>query len=142
MLAPPTTSLPRLSVALASATALAYEILLVRLFSISQWHHYAYMIISLALLGYGVSGAFLSLLQNRLLKHFHAAYITNLVMFGLAMLVSYVLAGHTAFNPEEILWDRTQWAKLAAVYIYLSLPFFFTFLPQLYDFGFSESSVA
>jgi spermidine synthase len=125
MLAPPTTSLPRLSVALASATALAYEILLVRLFSISQWHHYAYMIISLALLGYGVSGAFLSLLQNRLLKHFHAAYITNLVMFGLAMLVSYVLAGHTAFNPEEILWDRTQWAKLAAVYIYLSLPFFF-----------------
>ena len=42
---------PLLSVALLSAAALAYEILLMRLFSIIQWHHFAYMIIiSLALL--------------------------------------------------------------------------------------------
>ena len=44
---------------LISASALAYEILLMRLFSIVQWHHFAYMVISLALLGYGASGTFL-----------------------------------------------------------------------------------
>src|SRR6516162_1798081 len=38
-----------LAVALLSAGALAYEVLLPRLFSIVQWHHYAYMIISIAL---------------------------------------------------------------------------------------------
>ena len=32
-----------LAVALVSAGALAYEVLLTRLFSIVQWHHYAYM---------------------------------------------------------------------------------------------------
>jgi hypothetical protein len=50
-----------LAVALVSAGALAYEVLLTRLFSIVQWHHYAYMVISIALLGYGASGAFLAL---------------------------------------------------------------------------------
>ena len=41
-----------------SASAIAYEILLMRLLSIVQWHHFAHMIISLALLGYGASGPF------------------------------------------------------------------------------------
>ena len=45
-----------LAVAGLSAATLAYEILLMRLLSISHWHHFAYMIISLALLGYGASG--------------------------------------------------------------------------------------
>ena len=44
------------AVGLVSAGALAYEVLLTRLFSIVQWHHYAYMIISIALLGYGNVG--------------------------------------------------------------------------------------
>jgi len=35
------------AIALLSATALAYEVLLTRLFAIIQWHHFASMIISL-----------------------------------------------------------------------------------------------
>jgi len=46
----------RLALSLVSAAALAYEILLTRLFSIIQWHHFAYMMISVALLGYGAAG--------------------------------------------------------------------------------------
>ena len=53
---------PFIAIALASAIALGYEILLIRLFSVIQWHHFAYMIISLALLGYGASGTFLAVL--------------------------------------------------------------------------------
>ena len=37
------------SLALLSASALAYEVLLMRLFSIIQWHHFAYLVIALAL---------------------------------------------------------------------------------------------
>jgi spermidine synthase len=118
-------ALPRYSVLLASATALAYEILLVRLFSISYWHHYAYMIISLALLGYGISGAFLALFQRRLQARFSAVYLSNLVLFALSLLVSYLFAERVGFSPQEILWDPEQWLRLAAVYLYLCLPFFF-----------------
>jgi hypothetical protein len=58
-----TPSPPLLSVFILSAAALAYEVLLIRLFSIIHWHHFAFMVISIALLGYGASG------NNYLLIH-------------------------------------------------------------------------
>ena len=54
------------AVGLVSAGVLAYEVLLARLFSIIQWYHFAYMVISIALLGYGASGTFLALVRDRL----------------------------------------------------------------------------
>jgi hypothetical protein len=61
------------AVGIISASSLAYEVLLMRLFSIIQWHHFAYMMISLALLGYGVSGVFLALNRDRLAQFFPTA---------------------------------------------------------------------
>ena len=49
-----------LSVFLLSASALAYEIVLSRLFSIAQFYHFAFMTVSLALLGAGASGTALA----------------------------------------------------------------------------------
>ena len=116
---------PRFSIALVSAVALGYEILLIRLFSIIQWHHFAYMIISLALLGYGASGAFLCVLRERLLARFQAAYIASLLLFGLSAVACFLIAQQVPFNPEEMLWDPAQPLRLLAVYLLLSLPFFF-----------------
>jgi spermidine synthase/MFS family permease len=117
--------IPIYSVALLSATALAYEVLLVRFLSIIQWHHYAYMIISLALLGYGASGTFLAIFQNKLLKHFHVSYITNITLFGLSSLFCFMFVQGLSFNPQELLFDRKQWLILTAIYLILSIPFFF-----------------
>jgi hypothetical protein len=122
---PPGQRLPVLSIALVSATALAYEVLLMRLFSIIQWHHFAYMMISLALLGYGVSGAFLILLQRPLLRRFAASYIINLALFGLSSVGCFLLAQHLPFNTEEILWDARQSLWLLSTYLLLAVPFFF-----------------
>lgn len=116
---------PLFAIALLSATALAYEVLLIRLFSIIQWHHFAFMIISLALLGYGASGTFLSFFQQRLLKHYPAALLANLALFGLSLSPSYLLAQTISFNPEELLWEWQQLWRLTPVYLLLSLPFFF-----------------
>ena len=46
--------------------ALAFEVLLTRLLAIIHWHHFAGMVISLALLGYGASGSVLTPLLDRL----------------------------------------------------------------------------
>lgn len=116
---------PLFSILLVSATALAYEVLLTRLFSIIQWHHFAYLIISLALLGYGLSGTVLALARRRWLRHYATVYIAQLVLFGLAMPACYLLAQALPFNPEELLWDPTQLLHLSAIYWVLSLPFFF-----------------
>ena len=46
-----------LAVGLVAGGALALEVLLVRILAIVHWHHFAGMVISLALLGYGASGS-------------------------------------------------------------------------------------
>jgi hypothetical protein len=100
-------------------------VLLMRLFSIVQWHHFAYMMISLALLGYGVSGAFLMLRQRFLLQHFAASYIINLALFGISSVGCFLLAQHIPFNAEEVLWDPQQTVWLLCTYLLLAVPFFF-----------------
>lgn len=116
---------PRLTILLISAMALAYEILLMRLFSIVQYHHFAYMIISLALLGYGASGTFLFFTRNYLLRRFPAAVIINIILFGITAVACFLGGQRLLINPDEILWDPRQWLKLGILYLLLALPFFF-----------------
>ena len=116
---------PRLTVFLVSAMALSYEILLMRLFSIVQYHHFAYMVISLALLGYGASGSFLAFFKQRLLRYFPVSLIANILLFGIAAVACYLGGQYLLFNPDEILWDNRQWLKLFVLYLLLALPFFF-----------------
>jgi len=116
---------PRLTILLVSAMALSYEILLMRLFSIVQYHHFAYMVISLALLGYGASGTFLVFFKQHLLRRFPLALICNIVLFGVTAVTCYLGGQHLLFNPDEIFWDNRQWLELFALYLLLALPFFF-----------------
>lgn len=113
------------ALALVSASALAYEILLMRLFSIIQWHHFAYMIISLALLGYGVSGVFLAFKRGRLVQNFPLAIIANIILFSIAQPACFLLAQAIPFNPAEMLWSPVQLGYLCGLYLLLALPFFF-----------------
>jgi hypothetical protein len=114
---------PYLSVALLSASALAYEILLMRLFTIIQWHHFAYMIIGLAMLGYGISGTFVSIFKQQLLINFNKIYIFCLIAFGVTSVAGYLLAQTVPFNAEEILWDPDQLIYLALMFLFLTIPF-------------------
>ena len=117
--------IPLLPVAFVSAAVLGYEVLLMRLFSIAQWHHFAYMIISIALLGFGASGTFLALARRRLLEHFTAAFAAGAALFGVFAVLSFALAEGLPFNALEIVWDPGQLVHLSASYALLTLPFFF-----------------
>ncbi len=96
-----------------------------RLFSIIQWHHFAYMIISLALLGYGASGVFLALNRDRLTAVFPSAVINNLLLFSFSAPACFLVAQQIPFNPAEILWAPVQLLYLCSIYLLLALPFFF-----------------
>jgi hypothetical protein len=104
---------------------LGHEILLMRLLSIVQWHHFASMIISLALLGLGAAGTFNTLFQKWLLPRFHGVFGVNAVLFGLAIPLSFSVVQRIPLNPLEILWDPRQWLHLLQTYLVLFLPFFF-----------------
>ncbi len=113
------------SVFLLSACALAYEILLMRLFSIIQWHHFAYMVIGLALLGYGISGSVISIWQTALLRFFDWLLPLLMLLFAFTSVAVFLLGQHIPFNAEVILWDNLQWLYLLGLFLLLSIPFFF-----------------
>ena len=111
------------AVGLISAAILAYEVLLTRLFSIIQWHHFAYMVISIALLGYGASGTFIALVRHRLLHRAGPAFALLAALFGVSAIACFALAQRLPFNPLEIVWDPTQLLLLLALYVLLTVPF-------------------
>jgi len=115
---------PFIAIGLLSACVMAYEVLLTRLFSIILWHHFAYMIISAAMLGYGVSGTALTLLKERFAPHFGMVYVINAAVLAVLMPAAFMLAQLVPFDPLELLWDKTQPVKLLAVYLLMMLPFF------------------
>ena len=99
--------------------------LLIRLFSIIQWHHFAYMIISLALLGYGASGTYLTFVRSRWVPSFLRYFVINAALFGLSAIVCFLLVQRLPFNTLEIFWDPAQWFFLMLSYLLLAIPFFF-----------------
>lgn len=114
-----------LPVALISCGVLGYEILLARLFAIVQWHHFAYMVIGIALLGFGASGALLCLAGGAFARRFNAAFRVNAVLFSLSSVASFLVAQRLEFNPLELAWSFGQTGKLVAIYLALLIPFLF-----------------
>ncbi len=114
----------RLAIFLLSAAALSYEILLTRLFAIVQWHHFATLVISLALLGYGASGTFLSLARRVLARRFETAFPVAAIAFAALSTGCFLAAQRLPFNPLEIVWTARQLGQLALLQALLALPFF------------------
>ncbi len=117
-------SVPPAAISLVSAGALAYEVLLTRLFSIVQWHHFAYMAISIALLGYGASGSFLALFQDRLRPRFTAVFALSAALFGVSAVAAFALAQRLPFNALAVIWEPRQLLYLVAYYLLFATPFF------------------
>ncbi|MET3928538.1 spermidine synthase [Lysobacter sp. OAE881] len=118
------------AIALVSAAALAWQLLLMRWLAIAHWHPFAVMIISLALLGHGASGTWLSLWlrgerQARLARDFDAAFATCALLFAISAAATLLIARDIPFNGLELVWNPRQVLWLALLYLTLSIPFFF-----------------
>ena len=124
MIAPRPNASLLFSVALISAAALAYEVLLTRLLAIVHWHHFAYLVISLALLGFGASGTFLCWCGRWGVARFRGAFVANAALFGAGAPLCFAAVQAMPFNALEITWSARQWGWLALVFLCLSLPFF------------------
>ncbi|MDX1642739.1 MAG: SAM-dependent methyltransferase [Thermoanaerobaculia bacterium] len=116
---------PLVSVALAAGLGLACEILLLRLFSIVQFHHTAYMVISLSLLGYGASGTLLAVTRRWWMTRLRRLFPWCLTLFGLSAVGCFAVAQRIAVHPEELLWSPGQVLWMVVLYLLLAVPFFF-----------------
>lgn len=119
--------LPRAHLALlfaVSAAMLAFEILLVRLFEFSHWHHFAGLTISLALLGLGAAGTFLALRGRRESAHGDGVLLTGAAIQAAGILVVLVLHSQVALRPLFAAWDARELTRLLLVDFAAFIPFF------------------
>jgi hypothetical protein len=110
-----------LAVALLSAAMLAFELTLTRLFALAQFYHFAFMVISLALLGAGASGSLLSVWPG--LKTPIGWWAAA---FALATLLSYGILNWVPFDSYAIAWDGKQVIFLVLTLVGAALPFVFS----------------
>jgi len=107
---------------LCSLSSLAYQIALTRIFSISLWYHFAFMIVSIAMLGIGASGTVLSLYSRLRDLSYLGMYS---LLLGIGISLSYLISNQIHFDPVKLSWETTQLFYICLYYITLSVPFFF-----------------
>ena len=111
------------SVAALAAATLLLESTLIRLLAVAQFYHFAFLVVSLALLGFGASGTLLSI-SARLQK---ITPLTLLALCGTCFSISAILAYGTVnllpFDSYSIAWDRRQILYFGIYYLILTLPF-------------------
>lgn len=117
---------------LCSFASLGYEVTLTRIFSISLSHHFAFMIISIAMLGIGASGTLLSLCPKLRNPSFIGIY-SGLVGFGISS--GYLLSNQIPFDPVQLQWSQMQLFSIIGYYLFLSLPFLLTGLTMAAAFS-------
>ncbi|MGH2575814.1 MAG: hypothetical protein ACRDFC_08970, partial [Ignavibacteria bacterium] len=114
----------KIGLLLISLSTLMLEFTLIRVLSVSLWYHFAFMIISIALLGFGISGVTLAVSDK-----IHKSGTSNLLtiisfIFALAILISFYLTNKIPFDPFSLLVDNKQFLYLPAYYLLITLPFF------------------
>src|SRR5229473_2784960 len=110
--------------ALTSFAALLLELALTRLFSVVLFYHFAFLAISIALLGLGAGGVFAYLLKRRLVRFRTRAMAARLCMAN-AILVLAVLE-IVLHVPVALTVTGKNFLHLSVLYLTAALPFFLT----------------
>jgi hypothetical protein len=123
-----------LSVGVLAGATLLLETSLTRLLAVAQYYHFAFLVVSLALLGFGASGSLLSLSPRffsdsdknggleqaggRLLGFAGLAFTASLVL-------AYGVVNLLPFDSYSIAWDPRQIFYFGLYYLALTAPFLF-----------------
>ncbi len=107
-----------------SLVMIAYELSVMRVFSVGSWSNFGSMVISIALLGYGLSGTLLTFFEKKLLKNADAWLFGSSFLLGPSMVFAHILAQKVPFNPVMITMDPKQYLWIAAYYALYAVPYF------------------
>lgn len=108
---------------LISTGILALQILQTRIFSFTLWHHLAYMVITVALLGMGASGTWLAI-RKKTPKNPYRFLAINSLLFSISSLISLTIAVRVpldTYMSDKVL----QLGYIFLYYMLLVFPYFF-----------------
>ena len=107
-----------------SFAALLLELALTRLFSVVLFYHFAFLAISIALLGLGAGGVFAYLQKSRLARFSTRALASELCLTNSVMV--FVVLETVLHVPVSLTVTGSNFLRLTALYVVSALPFFLT----------------
>jgi hypothetical protein len=115
-----------IAIGLISAAIIAFQLALMQILSYVQWYHFAYMIISIALLGFGAAGTFLTFFRKTLLQNYYRTFPLLLIITAILIPVVILVANAkpVRFDSLLIFHDSSHAGRLIATCFIFFLPFF------------------
>ncbi len=108
---------------LIAAATLLLQVTFTRIFSVSIWYHFAFLVVSVALFGFGASGVALSLIPRS--DRDSTRLVWAPVLFALSSLVAYAGTNVIPFSPFQIVTSPIHVVYFLLYDLLLTVPFFF-----------------
>src|SRR5882724_5945198 len=81
-----------LAVGLEAGAVIALQICIMRIFSVGSWAHFGSLVVSLAMLGFGLTSAVMCIAKGWFERHWHGVAAASLFLFGPLMVAANLLA--------------------------------------------------
>ena len=115
----------RTAIFLVSFVIIAVEITLMRELALRFWEHLAWLVISIALLGFGAGGTVLVLLQSFFKVNLVSLQFISLIAMALSFPLSLLLGDNIDIDLIQMVWQPSQFWKIGALELVLGVPFLF-----------------
>ena len=112
------------SLGLVAIATIAAQISVMRALSVDTYHHFTYLVISTALLGFGASGTALTLLNRRRPDWWRRGVPICLAAFALSLAYVYRLSVMVRPDLQYLLYQLSEFGKLWLTTLLLFVPFF------------------
>ncbi|MBD3165621.1 hypothetical protein GF324_03420 [bacterium] len=112
-----------LALGVVSAVILALQVVYTRMLAIASWHHFAYLVISTALLGFGISGTILAFFREALLRRFKESAMWLTVLLALSISITPAVSQMLPVDIRYLMYSFRQAGYLMVYHILLLLPF-------------------
>ncbi|HEX2148669.1 MAG TPA: hypothetical protein VHI31_00635 [Actinomycetota bacterium] len=113
-----------------AAATIVYEVALTRIFSLAYGYHFAFLAMSLGLLGFGMSGTLLTLRPGWLKRVGGSTLGWLAAAASVTFAAGYHLANNVPLDPYRVGWDPGQLPLLALYLAVYALPFLLAGLLQ------------
>jgi len=115
----------RISFFLVSASVIALQLVLMRSLSITRYHHFSYLVIGTALLGFGVSGTFLTFFAGYFRERFAFWSSLFILLFAVSIPICYYAAENLPIDIQFTFFSVRQVLLIIVYNLLFFIPFFF-----------------
>ena len=112
-----------LAVGLAAGAVIALQIDIMRVFSVGSWAHFGSLVVSLAMLGFGLTSAVMCVAKDWFQRHWLGAASVALALFGPLAVGANLFVQQLGFNAIFLVSDPAQKWKLLEIFLADLTPF-------------------